>query len=179
MYAVIESGGKQHRVTEGEVLKLEKIEASTGDKINFDKVLMVGEGADVKIGTPYVEGNVTAEIISHGRGDKVKIIKFQRRKHHQKQMGHRQWFTEVKITEISSGAKAAPKKAAAPTKEAAPVKEAAPKAAAKKATPTFASIVQKGQFAISTLANVAALKYVDLPTFGLPTKPMRIAFTPQ
>ena len=124
MYAVIESGGKQHRVTEGEVLKLEKIEASTGDKVNFDKVLMVGEGADVQIGTPYVEsGVVTAEVISHGRGDKVTIIKFNRRKHHRKQQGHRQWFTEVKITEISaSGKKAAPKKAAA--KKEAPEAEA-------------------------------------------------------
>ena len=102
MYAVIESGGKQHRVTEGEVLKLEKIEASTGDKVDFDKVLMVGEGASVKIGTPYVaSGKVTAEVISHGRGDKVKIIKFRRRKHHEKQQGHRQWYTEVKITKIS------------------------------------------------------------------------------
>ena len=127
MYAVIESGGKQHRVSEGEVLKLEKIEASTGDTVNFDKVLMVGEGADVKIGTPYVEGNVTAEVISHGRGDKVTIIKFQRRKHHKKQMGHRQWFTEVKITGISSGEKAK----AAPNKEAAPKNAAAPKAKAK------------------------------------------------
>jgi len=127
MYAVIESGGKQHRVSEGEVLKLEKIEASTGDTVNFDKVLMVGEGADVKIGTPYVEGNVTAEVISHGRGDKVTIIKFQRRKHHKKQMGHRQWFTEVKITGISSGEKAK----AASKKEAAPKKAAAPKAKAK------------------------------------------------
>ena len=73
MYAVIESGGKQHRVEEGEVLKLEKIEASTGDKIDFDKVLLVGEGADVKIGTPYVKsGKVSAEVVSHGRGDKVK-----------------------------------------------------------------------------------------------------------
>ena len=112
MYAVIESGGKQHRVTEGEVLKLEKIEAGTGDKVSFDKVLMVGEGADVKIGTPYVDASVTAEVLSHGRGDKVKIIKFKRRKHHEKQQGHRQWFTEVKITEISAGGKAAPKKAA-------------------------------------------------------------------
>ncbi|MGA0933990.1 MAG: 50S ribosomal protein L21 [Pseudohongiellaceae bacterium] len=102
MYAVIESGGKQHRVTEGEVLKLEKIEASTGDKVDFDKVLMVGEGASVQIGTPYVaSGKVTAEVISHGRGDKVKIIKFNRRKHYRKQQGHRQWYTEVKITSIS------------------------------------------------------------------------------
>ena len=132
MYAVIESGGKQHRVTEGEVLKLEKIEAGTGDKVDFDKVLMVGEGADVEVGTPYVKsGKVTAEVISHGRADKVKIIKFHRRKHHQKQMGHRQWFTEVKITKISpAGSKA---KAEAPSKETAPKKAAAKKTPAKKA----------------------------------------------
>ncbi len=135
MYAVIESGGKQHRVEEGEVLKLEKLDASTGDSINFDKVLMIGEGAGVKIGKPYVEGSVTAEVISHGRGDKVSIIKFRRRKHSMKRQGHRQWFTEVKITGISEG-KAAPKaKAKAKATEEAPVKAAAPKkaAAAKKA----------------------------------------------
>ena len=140
MYAVIESGGKQHRVEKGEVLKLEKLDASTGDSINFDKVLMIGEGASVKIGKPYVEGNVTAEVISHGRGDKVSIIKFRRRKHHMKRQGHRQWFTEVKITDISEG-KAAPKAAAkaedstekAPAKKAAAKKAPAKKAAAKKA----------------------------------------------
>jgi large subunit ribosomal protein L21 len=70
--------------------------------VDFDKVLMVGEGASVQIGTPYVaSGKVTAEVISHGRGDKVKIIKFNRRKHYRKQQGHRQWYTEVKITSIS------------------------------------------------------------------------------
>jgi large subunit ribosomal protein L21 len=103
MYAVIESGGKQHRVTEGEVLKLELIEAGAGDSISFDKVLMVGEGADVRIGAPYVaNGKVTAEVLNHGRADKVTIIKFKRRKHYRKQQGHRQWFTEVKITGISA-----------------------------------------------------------------------------
>ncbi len=103
MYAVIESGGKQHRVVEGEVLKLELIDTPTGETINFDKVLMVGQGADVKIGAPYVaSGKVTAEVIKHGRADKVKIIKFKRRKHYRKQQGHRQWFTEVKITGISA-----------------------------------------------------------------------------
>ncbi len=102
-YAVIQSGGKQHRVVEGEVLKLEKIEAETGAAIDFDKVLMVTDGGDFKIGTPYVDGaKVTAEIVSHGRGKKVKIVKFRRRKHHRKQMGHRQWFTEVKITGIKA-----------------------------------------------------------------------------
>jgi large subunit ribosomal protein L21 len=102
MYAVIESGGKQHRVVEGETLKLEKLEVATGDTLEFDRVLMVGSGEDVKIGKPLVEGSkVTAEVVSHGRHKKVTIIKFNRRKHHRKQAGHRQWFTEVKITGIS------------------------------------------------------------------------------
>ncbi len=101
MYAVIESGGKQHRVIEGETLKLEKIEVATGETVEFDKVLMVGEGEGVTIGAPYVEGGkVTAEVIAQGRHKKVKIIKFRRRKHSMKQAGHRQWYTEVKITGI-------------------------------------------------------------------------------
>ena len=102
MYAVIESGGKQHRVVEGETLKLEKIEIPTGESLEFDKVLMVGSGEDVKIGTPLVDGGkVTAEVVAHGRRDKISIIKFNRRKHHRKQAGHRQWYTEVRITGIS------------------------------------------------------------------------------
>jgi large subunit ribosomal protein L21 len=101
MYAVIESGGKQHRVIEGETLKLEKIEAATGETITFDNVLMVGEGEGVNIGTPYIKGSkVTAEVIAQGRHKKIKIMKFRRRKHSMKQAGHRQWFTEVKITGI-------------------------------------------------------------------------------
>lgn len=103
MYAVIESGGKQHRVVEGETLRLEKLEVATGETVNFDKVLMVGEGEKVQVGAPYVSGGtVTAEVVEHGRGDKVKIIKFNRRKHHRKQMGHRQWYTAVKITGIKA-----------------------------------------------------------------------------
>jgi large subunit ribosomal protein L21 len=103
MYAVIESGGKQHRVVEGETLKLEKIEAATGDTIEFDRVLMVGGGDSVKIGTPVVAGGkVTAEVVAQGRHKKVKIVKFNRRKHYRKETGHRQWFTEVKITGISA-----------------------------------------------------------------------------
>ncbi len=102
MYAVIESGGKQHRVEEGEQLKLEKIEAATGDIIEFDQVLMVGAGSDVKIGAPLVEGGkVTAEVVSHGRHDKIRIVKFNRRKHYRNETGHRQWYTEVKITAIT------------------------------------------------------------------------------
>jgi large subunit ribosomal protein L21 len=104
MYAVIKSGGKQHRVQEGEFLRLEKLNVATGENVDFDEVLMVVDGDNVKIGAPLVEGGkVSAEVLSHGRADKVKIIKFNRRKHSRKQMGHRQWFTEVKITGISAG----------------------------------------------------------------------------
>jgi len=103
MYAVIVSGGKQHRVEEGETLKLEKLNLEVGASVDFDRVLLVVNGGDVKIGAPVVEGaQVSAEIVSHGRGKKVRIMKFKRRKHHMKQMGHRQWFTEVKITGISA-----------------------------------------------------------------------------
>ncbi|MEJ2417003.1 MAG: 50S ribosomal protein L21 [Exilibacterium sp.] len=102
MYAVIVSGGKQHRVTEGETLKLEKIEVATGETVEFDRVLLVANGDDIKVGAPQVEGaKVTAEVVNHGRGEKVKIIKFRRRKHSMKRQGHRQWYTEVKITGIT------------------------------------------------------------------------------
>lgn len=103
MYAVIVSGGKQHRVQEGETLKLEKIETETGGKVEFDRVLLVANGDDIKVGAPLVEGaRVTAEVVGHGRHDKIRIIKFRRRKHHMKRMGHRQWYTEVKITGIKA-----------------------------------------------------------------------------
>jgi large subunit ribosomal protein L21 len=103
MYAVIVSGGKQHRVEEGETLKLEKLNLEVGASVDFDRVLLVVNGENVNIGAPVVEGaKVSAEIVSHGRGKKVRIMKFKRRKHHMKQMGHRQWFTEVKITGISA-----------------------------------------------------------------------------
>ena len=103
MYAVIVSGGKQHRVKEGETLKLEKLEVETGGSVEFDRVLLVANGDDVKVGAPVVEGaKVTAEVVSHGRHDKINIIKFRRRKHHMKRQGHRQWYTEIKITGITA-----------------------------------------------------------------------------
>ncbi|MGB0664893.1 MAG: 50S ribosomal protein L21 [Pontibacterium sp.] len=103
MYAVIVSGGKQYRVKEGQTLKLEKLSADQGASVDFDRVLLVANGDDVKIGAPVVEGaKVTAEVVAHGRGKKVTILKFKRRKHHMKRQGHRQWFTEVKITGISA-----------------------------------------------------------------------------
>ena len=100
-YAVIKSGGKQHRVVEGETLRVEKLDVATGESIDFDEILLVGEGDSVKIGQPFVKGSkVTAEVVNHGRGEKITIVKFRRRKHHRKQMGHRQWYTELKITGI-------------------------------------------------------------------------------
>jgi large subunit ribosomal protein L21 len=101
MHAVIFTGGKQHKVKEGETLKIEKLDNEINDSIVFDKVLLIDDGSDIKIGAPYLEGaKVLAEIIDQGRDKKVHILKFKRRKHHMKQMGHRQYFTKVKITNI-------------------------------------------------------------------------------
>ena len=103
MYAVIVSGGKQYRVQEGQTLKLEKLTAEQGANVEFDRVLLVGNGDDIKVGAPVVEGaKVTAEVVEHGRCKKVQILKFKRRKHHMKRQGHRQWYTEVKITGINA-----------------------------------------------------------------------------
>lgn len=103
MYAVFQSGGKQHRVSEGQTIRLEKLDIATGETIEFDQVLMIANGEEINIGLPLVAGGVVkAEIVAHGRGVKVKIVKFRRRKHYRKQQGHRQWFTDVKITGISA-----------------------------------------------------------------------------
>ena len=103
MYAVFQSGGKQHRVAVGQTLRLEKLDLEAGASADFDKVLMIADGENINVGAPYVAGGkVTAEVITHGRGDKIKIVKFRRRKHSRKQQGHRQWFTEVKITGINA-----------------------------------------------------------------------------
>ncbi|MBB5015607.1 50S ribosomal protein L21 [Rehaibacterium terrae] len=102
MYAVVVTGGKQYRVMKGEVLRVELLDAEPGSTVEFDNVLLLGDGEKVTVGTPKVEGaKVTATVRTHGRADKVRIVKFRRRKHHRKQMGHRQHYTEVEITGIS------------------------------------------------------------------------------
>jgi large subunit ribosomal protein L21 len=102
MYAVIKTGGKQYRVEQGDLLKVEKLEVPTGDSLSFDEVLLIADGDKVKVGQPLLEGaRVTAEVVSQGRHEKIRIVKFRRRKHFRKQQGHRQWFTEVKITAIT------------------------------------------------------------------------------
>jgi large subunit ribosomal protein L21 len=103
MYAVITSGGKQFRVEEGQVLKLEKLTADVGSTVSFDNVLMIANGDDIKVGLPYVKGaTVVASVVDQGRHKKIHVMKFRRRKHHQKQMGHRQYFTAVKIEKIEA-----------------------------------------------------------------------------
>ena len=102
MYAVVKTGGKQYRVTPGEKLKVEQITADVGAEVVLDQVLMVGEGESVRLGQPVIAGaTVKATVVSHGRGDKVKIFKMRRRKHYQKHQGHRQNFTEIEITGIT------------------------------------------------------------------------------
>ena len=101
MFAVFESGGKQHRVTEGEVIELELIDVAPGDAVEFDKVMLVNDGERTNVGAPYIGGaRVRAEVVAHDRGEKVRIYKFRRRKNYRRQGGHRQWFTSVKITGI-------------------------------------------------------------------------------
>jgi len=103
MYAVIVTGGKQYRVSQGDKLRVEKLDVAEGESVDLDQVLMVVDGDDIKIGAPVLDGGkVTAEVKAHGRGDKVEIIKFNRRKHHMKRQGHRQAYTELEITGISA-----------------------------------------------------------------------------
>ena len=104
MYAVIATGGKQYRVTKDATLRVEKLNAEPGSTVEFGEVLLMGEGADVKLGTPLLKGSkVTATVVRHGKGEKVSIVKFRRRKHYLRQKNHRQAFTEVKVTDIVAG----------------------------------------------------------------------------
>jgi large subunit ribosomal protein L21 len=155
MYAVFSTGGKQYRATTGDIIKVEKLDAEKGATVELDQVLMVGEGEDVQVGTPYLEGGmVTAKVVDHGRGDKIKIVKFKRRKHHMKRQGHRQYFTALEITDIV--AKASKPAAKAPAEETAEPKPAAKKAAVKKTATKKAASKKK-------VAKKAAVKKAAAP----------------
>jgi large subunit ribosomal protein L21 len=140
MYAVFRSGGKQYRASKGDVLKLEKLDADEGAKVSFDEVLLVGEGKDIQVGSPLLSGStVSGKVLKQGKSKKVSVVKFRRRQNYLRQHTHRQFFTEVEITDIKSSGKAAPAKAAEKSaddkpaaKKAAAKKPAAKKAAAKK-----------------------------------------------
>jgi large subunit ribosomal protein L21 len=102
MYAVIATGGKQYRVEEGEVLRIEKLAAEPGSTVEFDQVLLIADGTDIKVGAPLLKGGkVTATVEEHGKGDKVSIVKFRRRKHYMRMKGHRQHYSRVRVTGIS------------------------------------------------------------------------------
>lgn len=185
MHAVIRTGGKQYRVAEGDVLRVEKLDAAPGGKIELDEVLLVADGEDIKVGSPLVEGGkVTAEVRAHGRGDKIEVIKFKRRKKYRRKYGHRQDYTELRVTGISAGAKKASKKTgakaasekaesgkaeaggkAAPKKtesrkstagKATPKKAAPKKAASKKAAPKKAAAKKPATAKKSTAAKKTA-----------------------
>ena len=132
MYAVFRTGGKQYRAEKGDVLRLEKIDAGEGDTVSFDEVLLVGEGADIKVGNPLVAGTtVSGKVLRQGKSKKVPVVKFKRRQNYLRQGSHRQFFTEVEITAI--GGKAPAKKAEKAEAEAKPAaKKATKKKAAKK-----------------------------------------------
>ena len=138
MYAVFRSGGKQYRAAQGDVLRLEKIEADEGATVKFDEVLLVGEGSDIKVGTPLLSGSaVSGKVVRQGKSKKVPVVKFKRRQNYLRQGTHRQFFTEVEITGITGGSakKAAPKAEEAvdkPAAEKATKKKVAKKAATKK-----------------------------------------------
>jgi|SRR5665647_1529592 large subunit ribosomal protein L21 len=114
MYAVIKTGGKQYRVSAGDKLKVEKLVGDVGSDVTIDQVLMLADGDNVTIGAPVIAGaSVQAKVLAHGRGDKVMIFKFRRRKHYRKTQGHRQDYTEIQIGDIASKpVKAAKAKAA-------------------------------------------------------------------
>ena len=116
MYAVFKTGGKQYRATQGQKVKLEKINANSGDKVLFTEVLMVGEGSDVEIGTPFLtNASVEAKVLEESRDKKIEVIKFKRRKNYKRTFGHRQCYTLVEITGIKVKKETKPK-----TKKAAP-----------------------------------------------------------
>lgn len=146
MYAVFRSGGKQYRGSKGDVIRLEKIEADEGADVTFDDVLLVGDGADIKVGTPLLSGtSVSATVVKQGKTKKVSVVKFRRRQNYLRQHTHRQFFTDVEITGIGAPVKSAKKKPdekapaadakaddKAPAKKAASKKTATKKPAAKK-----------------------------------------------
>ena len=105
MYAVIQTGGKQYRVAEGETLRVEKLSANTGDKLSFSPLLFADDGGNVQIGKPNVSGiKVEAEVLDQAKGKKILIFKYKRRKSYRRKTGHRQPFTALKIVSIKVGA---------------------------------------------------------------------------
>lgn len=103
MYAVVETGGKQYRVQEGDIIAVEKLDLEVGEKINFEKVLLISDGETIKVGAPYVDAcNVNGTVVEHGKGQKVIIFKYKAKKDYRKKQGHRQPYTMIKIEKVSA-----------------------------------------------------------------------------
>ncbi len=158
MYAVIRTGGKQYRVVPGARLRVEKLDAEEGAMVEFDQVLLVGEGTDVTVGKPLVDGGlVTAKVLSQGKGKKVTIIKFHRRKNYLRTKGHRQFYTEVEITDVSTKGGAKKVAAKAPAAKA-PVKKAAAKKAPAKKAPVKKAAAEKAPVKKTAVRKAPAKK---------------------
>ena len=164
MYAVFRTGGKQYRAAKGDVLRLEKIEAAEGATIEFDEVLLVGEGSDIKVGTPLLSGGaVSGKVLRQGKTKKVNVVKFKRRKNYLRQGSHRQFFTEVEITDIkASGAKKAAPKSEDTDKPAA--KKVAKKTAAKKPAAKKKAAAKKTSTKKTSTKKTAAKKKASKKT---------------
>ncbi len=161
MYAVIETGGKQYRVQEGDVITVEKLNVEAGQVVTFDKVLVLGEGKDVKVGTPYLDAAVTGTVVENGKGQKVIIFKYKAKKDYRKKQGHRQPYTMVKIESLTGEApkKAAPKAETAEAAEAEAVVEekAAKKVSASMKKDELIAFAKENNIAIDEKATKAVI----------------------
>lgn len=176
MYAVIKTGGKQYKVSEGDVLRVEKLEADEGASVEINDVLMLSNDGDVQVGSPLIAGaHVTATIKAQGSGKKVTIIKFKRRKHHRKQMGHRQAFTELEITGISATGGSQP--AAKPAKAKAEAKPA--EATSTGTAPMFLSAPQGEADDLKKISGVGPKLEEKLNNLGIYHFSQIAAFTPE
>lgn len=167
MYAVVKTGGKQYRVAVGDKLKVESLDVQEGDKVTLDQVLMIGDGDSLQVGTPLLDSAVEAQVLSNGRGKKLRIVKFRRRQNSRTRTGHRQNFTELEI--LSIGGKGAAKKAA-PKKAAKKVAEKAEGAETKKAAPKKAAAKsESGADDLSKISGVGPVIVGKLEKMGITT----------
>ena len=151
MYAVFRTGGKQYRASKGDRLKIERLHAEEGESVEFSEVLLVGKGSSVKVGSPLVPGSkVEAKVVAQGRGSKIMIVKFKRRKNYKRVKGHRQHFTEVEIISITEEAK---KKTTKPTEKAAEPTEKVAKPKKKTSKPKKKAVEPKKSSEAQTAAG--------------------------
>jgi large subunit ribosomal protein L21 len=159
MYAVFRAGGKQYRASKGERLKLEKFAADEGTNVEFDEVLLVGEGSDVKVGSPLVDGTtVSAKVLRQGKSGKVSVVKFRRRQNYLRQHTHRQWFTEVEITGITGVGEPKQDSAEPESEGKAAASKAAPKKTKKAAKKKVTKKASGESSSAKTIADKAASK---------------------